>query len=86
MSAGTAPGTTVPGGTVEISQQGAIATVTLSNPGRRNTMTEAMWRALEPACARLADDASVRAVVVRGAGQAVRSPATVSCTSAGSAS
>ncbi|MFB9075340.1 enoyl-CoA hydratase/isomerase family protein [Citricoccus parietis] len=31
-------------------------------------MTEAMWRALEPACARLADDASVRAVVVRGAG------------------
>lgn len=68
MSAGTAPGTTVPGGTVEISQQGAIATVTLSNPGRRNTMTEAMWRALEPACARLADDASVRAVVVRGAG------------------
>jgi enoyl-CoA hydratase/carnithine racemase len=53
---------------VEISQQGAIATVTLSNPGRRNTMTEAMWRALEPACAQLADDGSVRAVVVRGGG------------------
>ncbi|MGM7666515.1 enoyl-CoA hydratase/isomerase family protein [Microbacterium sp. A93] len=60
--------TTATGGAVEISQQGPIATVTLSNPGRRNTMTEAMWRALEPACARLADDASVRAVVVRGAG------------------
>ncbi|GAA1124108.1 enoyl-CoA hydratase/isomerase family protein [Citricoccus alkalitolerans] len=68
MSAGTAPGATEPGGSVQVSQQGAIATVTLSNPGRRNTMTEAMWRALEPACARLADDGSVRAVVVRGAG------------------
>ncbi|NUL45526.1 enoyl-CoA hydratase/isomerase family protein [Cellulosimicrobium funkei] len=60
--------TTAAGGTVEVSQSGSIATLTLSNPGRRNTMTEAMWRALEPACARLADDASVRAVVVRGAG------------------
>lgn len=56
------------GGSVQVSQTGSIATLTLSNPGRRNTMTEAMWRALEPACARLADDASVRAVVVRGAG------------------
>ncbi|VXA90624.1 enoyl-CoA hydratase/isomerase family protein [Citricoccus sp. K5] len=60
--------TTASGGSVEVSQSGSIATLTLSNPGRRNTMTEAMWRALEPACARLADDASVRAVVVRGAG------------------
>ncbi|GAA1668516.1 enoyl-CoA hydratase [Citricoccus zhacaiensis] len=60
--------TTASGGSVEVSQSGSIATLTLSNSGRRNTMTEAMWRALEPACARLADDASVRAVVVRGAG------------------
>ncbi|MGW9552108.1 enoyl-CoA hydratase/isomerase family protein [Citricoccus zhacaiensis] len=60
--------TTASGGSVEVSQSGSIATLTLSNPGRRNTMTETMWRALEPACARLADDASVRAVVVRGAG------------------
>ncbi|WP_413542751.1 enoyl-CoA hydratase/isomerase family protein [Citricoccus nitrophenolicus] len=68
MSAGTVPAATLPGGTVEVSQRGPIATVTLSNPGRRNTMTEAMWLALEPVCARLADDASVRAVMVRGAG------------------
>ncbi|WMY79245.1 enoyl-CoA hydratase/isomerase family protein [Citricoccus sp. I39-566] len=60
--------TTATGGSVQVSQQGPIATLTLSNPGRRNTMTEAMWRALEPACAELADDGSVRAVVVRGAG------------------
>lgn len=60
--------TTASGGSVEVSQSGSIATLTLSNPGRRNTMTEAMWRALEPACVRLADDVSVRAVVVRGAG------------------
>lgn len=58
----------VPGGSVQVSQQGPIATITLSNPGRRNTMTQSMWLALEPACARLAEDASVRAVVVRGAG------------------
>lgn len=59
---------TEPGGSVQVSQQGPIATITLSNPGRRNTMTQSMWLALEPACARLAEDASVRAVVVRGAG------------------
>jgi enoyl-CoA hydratase/carnithine racemase len=57
-----------PGGTVEVSYDGAIATVTLSNPGRRNTMTEHMWLSLVPLCRQLADDESVRVVVVRGAG------------------
>lgn len=68
MTESSGPETTATGGSVQVSQSGPIATLTLCNPGRRNTMTEAMWRALEPACARLADDASVRAVVVRGAG------------------
>ena len=47
---------------------GAIATITLSNPGRRNTMTEQMWLGLVPVCRDLAEDPAVRVVVVRGDG------------------
>lgn len=56
------------GGSVEVRRSGPIATLTLTNRSRRNAMTEPMWRSLEPICAELADDASVRVVVVRGAG------------------
>ncbi|XKH58016.1 enoyl-CoA hydratase/isomerase family protein [Citricoccus nitrophenolicus] len=56
------------GGEILVSRDGALATITLSNPGRRNTMTERMWRALVPVCRELADDSTVRVVVVRGAG------------------
>jgi enoyl-CoA hydratase/carnithine racemase len=45
-----------------------MATITLSNPGRRNTMTERMWLGLVPVCRDLADDPEVRVVVVRGEG------------------
>ncbi len=55
-------------GTVQVSRSGAIATITLSNPGRRNTMTEGMWLGLVPVCQDLADDPGVRVVVVRGDG------------------
>jgi enoyl-CoA hydratase/carnithine racemase len=55
-------------GAVQVSRSGAIATITLSNPGRRNTMTERMWRGLVPVCQDLADDPEVRVVVVRGDG------------------
>lgn len=61
-------GTMRRGGSVEVDQDGSVATITLNNPGRRNTMTEQMWLSLVPACRRLADDDSVRVVVVRGAG------------------
>lgn len=57
-----------PEGAVEVTQSGSIATITLSNPERRNTMTEKMWLELVPACQTLADDESVRVVVVCGAG------------------
>ena len=60
--------TSRPEGAVEVTQSGSIATIALSNPGRRNTMTEKMWLELIPVCQALADDGSVRAVVVRGAG------------------
>ncbi len=45
---------------------GAVATVTLSRPERRNAMTPAVWRGLAAIGADLPSD--VRVVVVRGAG------------------
>ena len=47
---------------------GAVATITLDRPERRNAMTPSTWRALAEIGAGLPDDAQV--VVVKGAGQA----------------
>ncbi|GAA2475051.1 enoyl-CoA hydratase/isomerase family protein [Streptomyces thermolineatus] len=47
---------------------GRTATVTISNPAKRNAMTTAMWRALPPLLERLAADPQVRSVVLTGAG------------------
>jgi enoyl-CoA hydratase/carnithine racemase len=44
------------------------ATVTLSNPARRNAMTPAMWRELPAVLTALAADRAVRALVLTGAG------------------
>ncbi|MDR2260105.1 MAG: enoyl-CoA hydratase/isomerase family protein [Azoarcus sp.] len=44
------------------------ATLTLSNPGKLNAIDAAMWRALREAIARLAADAEVRCIVLRGEG------------------
>ncbi len=53
---------------VERSDDGAIATVILNNPARRNALRLSMWRALGDAVSALSEDDSVRCVVVRGAG------------------
>src|SRR3954468_11869996 len=45
---------------------GAVATITLSCPERRNSQSPAMWRGLAEIGAHLPDD--VRVVVVKGAG------------------
>jgi enoyl-CoA hydratase/carnithine racemase len=47
---------------------GAIGTITLNRPAKRNAVTYAMWVALGDACHRLAVDPAVRVVVLRGAG------------------
>jgi len=47
-----------------------VALVTLNDPERLNAMTEAMGGAIQGAVAALGDDASVRAVVLTGAGRA----------------
>ena len=51
-----------------VSVDGAIGTITRNRPGKRNAVTYDMWLALGAACHRLAADAAVRVVVLRGAG------------------
>jgi len=47
---------------------GAVATLTIDNPERRNALTGAMWDSFSPLLAELAHDDAVAALVVRGAG------------------
>jgi enoyl-CoA hydratase/carnithine racemase len=53
---------------IERSHGGAVATIRLNRPDKRNALTLAMWRELEQACALLEQDEAVRCVIVRGAG------------------
>lgn len=53
---------------VHVSVDGAIGTITLHRPAKRNAVTYDMWVALGEACHRLACDAAVRVVVLRGDG------------------
>ena len=46
-----------------------IATVTLDNPARMNALTAAMWGALPAVMAQAETDATVRVIILRGAGQ-----------------
>ncbi|MBO4119527.1 enoyl-CoA hydratase/isomerase family protein [Cupriavidus gilardii] len=54
-------------GAVTFERDGDIALVTLSNPGKLNAISEAMWRALTDGFARLSADRTLRCVVLRGA-------------------
>jgi len=51
-----------------ITRNGAIATVSLSNPGKLNALTVAMWQELARAMQQLSADDELRCVVLRGAG------------------
>jgi len=53
---------------VLVTRDGAIATVTLNNPGRLNALNKAMWAGLGEAMRKLSADDALRCVVVRGAG------------------
>lgn len=55
-------------GTLRVEQTGAVATIVIDNPRRRNALDQAMWQQFEPLLDRLAEDPSVKVVVVRGAG------------------
>jgi enoyl-CoA hydratase/carnithine racemase len=45
-----------------------VATLTIDNAARRNSLTLEMWQQFEPILARLADDPVVTVLVIRGAG------------------
>jgi enoyl-CoA hydratase/carnithine racemase len=51
-----------------VSRDGHVAVLTIDRPEKRNAMTAAMWAALPGVLASLADDPTVRALVVTGSG------------------
>ncbi|WP_312871501.1 enoyl-CoA hydratase/isomerase family protein [Amycolatopsis acididurans] len=53
---------------VLVSRQGAVSTVTLNRPHRKNAIDVAMWAVLRDAFRAVADDSGTRVVVVTGAG------------------
>lgn len=55
-------------GTVHLSVGGAVARVTLSNPGRYNAMSLSMWQALHETILAINDRPDIRVVLLRGDG------------------
>jgi enoyl-CoA hydratase len=55
-------------GSIQVGRDGAIATVTIDNPGRLNALTTLMWRQLAEAFRGLSADDDIRCIVLRGAG------------------
>ena len=53
---------------IRVTRDGAIATVWLNRPEKRNAMNYAMWAMLQSAAEELGSDPDVRVVVVRGRG------------------
>lgn len=53
---------------LRVEQSGAVATIVIDNIRRRNALNKDMWQQFEPLLDRLGADASVKVVVVRGAG------------------
>lgn len=55
-------------GQILVDRGDAVATVSLSNPGKLNAVNAGMWRQLRAAFAELGADPGVRCIVLRGAG------------------
>jgi len=53
---------------IVVGRKGAIATVILNNPERRNALNLAAWAQLADAMEEISADSSIRCVVIRGAG------------------
>ena len=54
---------------IRVTSDGAVATIWLNRPSKRNAMSYEMWASLHERASLLATDRSVRIVVLRGAGQ-----------------
>lgn len=52
-----------------VTRESAVATVALSNPGKLNALTVAMWRELARVMDELSADGDLRCIVLRGAGR-----------------
>jgi enoyl-CoA hydratase/carnithine racemase len=61
-------------GGIDVTREGAIATVVLDRPHKLNALTRAMWDALGKAIRSLSADASIGCIVIRGAGEKAFSP------------
>lgn len=55
--------------TIRVEREGALATVILDNPSRRNAIDAAMWQRLREVMQSLSGDLDLRCVVLRGAGE-----------------
>ena len=55
-------------GSVTLSVAGRLASITLSNPAKRNAMSRGMWRELRERFQTIAENATLRCVVVAGEG------------------
>lgn len=58
-----------PSGRIAAYREGAVGWLLFDNPARRNAISVDMWAAIPVVLAAFAEDRSVRAVVLRGAGQ-----------------
>lgn len=56
-------------GSIRVETQGAIATLTISNPGKRNAISAEMWSSLPSLLTSPASDPAVKVLVVRGEGE-----------------
>lgn len=59
---------------IQVSKEGAVATVVLNRPERMNALNLPMWQGLAEAFEGLAADKEVRAVILRGAGTKAFAP------------
>jgi enoyl-CoA hydratase/carnithine racemase len=59
---------------IQVTREGAIATVALNRPDRMNALNLPMWRGLAEAFTQIAADKSIHVVVIRGSGTTVFAP------------
>jgi enoyl-CoA hydratase/carnithine racemase len=59
---------------IEVTRDGAIATVVLNRPGKLNALTKPMWRRLGEAFIDLAASDRIRCIIIRGAGTKAFAP------------
>lgn len=56
-------------GSIDITNQGPVATIAFNNPARHNAMSLSMWKSLRAVLEKMAEDRSCRALVLTGVGE-----------------